>query len=80
MNLNCRLCHTSIPRKRRGNHKQTNILRCRHDIGGGRSEADLVSAKTSNFGKTFDSICYTADGEAVIAGKIIFLKVNQVQN
>ena len=24
MNLNCRSCRTSIPRKRRGNHKQTN--------------------------------------------------------
>ena len=24
MNLNCHSCRTSIPRKRRGNHKQTN--------------------------------------------------------
>ena len=24
MNLNCNLCRTSIPKKRRGNHKQTN--------------------------------------------------------
>ena len=27
MNLNCRSCRTSIPRKRRGNHKQTNKQR-----------------------------------------------------
>ena len=26
MNLNCRSCRTSIPRKRRGNHKQTSRL------------------------------------------------------
>ena len=40
----------------------------RHDIGAGRNETDMVSARTTVYGKTFDSICYTADGEAVIAG------------
>ena len=42
----------------------------RHDIGAGRGETDMVSAQTTVFGKTFDSICYTADGEAIIAGKL----------
>lgn len=44
------------------------FLFLRHDIGGGRSETDRVSAKTSSFGKAFETLCYTADGEAIIAG------------
>ncbi|CAK8686566.1 unnamed protein product [Clavelina lepadiformis] len=47
---------------------QTGSIDCRHDIGGGRGELDRVSAKTSSFGKSFQTLCYTADGESIIAG------------
>ena len=46
------------------------FLILRYDIGSGRNETDLVSAKTTRYGKTFDSICYSADGEAIIAGNV----------
>nr|CAB3265326.1 periodic tryptophan protein 2 homolog [Phallusia mammillata] len=47
---------------------QNGSVECRHDIGGGRSQTDRVSAKTSSYGKAFQTLCYTADGEAIIAG------------
>jgi len=42
----------------------------RHDIGSGRSETDRVTAKTTSYGKAFETLCYTADGEAIIAGRL----------
>uniref|UniRef100_F6VRH3 Periodic tryptophan protein 2 homolog n=1 Tax=Ciona intestinalis TaxID=7719 RepID=F6VRH3_CIOIN len=47
---------------------QTGSVDCRFDIGSGRSELDRVTAKTNSFGKSFDTLCYTADGSAIIAG------------
>uniref|UniRef100_H2YNU9 Small-subunit processome Utp12 domain-containing protein n=1 Tax=Ciona savignyi TaxID=51511 RepID=H2YNU9_CIOSA len=47
---------------------QNGSVDCRFDIGCGRGELDRVSAKTSSFGKSFDALCYTADGSAIIAG------------
>jgi periodic tryptophan protein 2 len=40
----------------------------RRDIRGGRKSTDVRTAKSSAAGKCFTSMCYTADGECVIAG------------
>lgn len=40
----------------------------RKDVGGGRKADDRRTAANSAAGKNFTSICYTADGSAVIAG------------
>jgi len=47
---------------------QTGSIDCRADIFAGRGETDKVSAKTSSFGKAYETLCYTADGQTVLAG------------
>lgn len=47
---------------------QKGSIECRHDMGAGRGELDRVSSKTKVQGKSFDTISYTADGQAIIAG------------
>ncbi|XP_014678751.1 PREDICTED: periodic tryptophan protein 2 homolog [Priapulus caudatus] len=39
----------------------------RRDLGGGRRETDKVTAKKSREGRTFVTLCYSPDGECIIA-------------
>ncbi|RKO83043.1 Dip2/Utp12 family-domain-containing protein, partial [Blyttiomyces helicus] len=48
--------------------KPAGTIEGRKDIGGGRHAADRMTAANNSSGKHFTSICFTADGEAVIAG------------
>ena len=47
---------------------QTNIIDGRLDISGGRRVTDRRSAANSAANKMFTSICYTGDGQCVLAG------------
>ncbi|XP_012279845.1 periodic tryptophan protein 2 homolog [Orussus abietinus] len=46
---------------------QTGAIEGRQDLGGGRADADLVTARQSSEGKAFTTLCYTADGACVLA-------------
>ncbi|OAJ36787.1 hypothetical protein, variant [Batrachochytrium dendrobatidis JEL423] len=48
--------------------KQITTIDGRKDISGGRGSTDKIAAANSAFGKNFTSICFTADGSAIIAG------------
>uniref|UniRef100_A0A8D0B2B2 PWP2 small subunit processome component n=1 Tax=Sander lucioperca TaxID=283035 RepID=A0A8D0B2B2_SANLU len=47
---------------------QTGSVAGRHDLETGRKETDKITAKQSAKGKSFTSLCYSADGESVLAG------------
>ncbi|XP_038138082.1 PWP2 small subunit processome component [Cyprinodon tularosa] len=47
---------------------QTGSIAGRHDLEVGRKETDKITAKQSAKGKSFTSLCYSADGESVLAG------------
>ncbi|XP_034239927.1 periodic tryptophan protein 2 homolog [Thrips palmi] len=47
---------------------QTSSIEGRKDLGSGRSDTDLVTAKQSLKGKAFNSLCYSADGQNILAG------------
>ncbi|CAL1597666.1 unnamed protein product [Knipowitschia caucasica] len=47
---------------------QTGTVSGRHDLELGRKETDKVTAKQTAKGKSFTSLCYSADGEAILAG------------
>ncbi|XP_012267817.2 periodic tryptophan protein 2 homolog [Athalia rosae] len=47
---------------------QLGSIEGRMDLGSGRSDTDLVTAKQSLQGKAFTSLCYTADGMCILAG------------
>ncbi|XP_050305547.1 periodic tryptophan protein 2 homolog [Anthonomus grandis grandis] len=40
----------------------------RNDLGSGRSESDLITAKKNLEAKSFTTLCYSADGEYLLAG------------
>ncbi|KAL1491824.1 hypothetical protein ABEB36_012361 [Hypothenemus hampei] len=40
----------------------------RNDLGSGRSETDLITAKKTLEAKSFTTLCYSADGEYLLAG------------
>lgn len=48
--------------------QQVASIEGRNDLGSGRSETDLITAKKSLEAKSFTSLCYSADGESLIAG------------
>ncbi|CAO3662738.1 unnamed protein product [Umbelopsis ramanniana] len=48
--------------------KQTSLIEGRKDISGGRKANDRVTAENSASGKSFNSLCYTADGSCIIGG------------
>ncbi|XP_049791974.1 periodic tryptophan protein 2 homolog isoform X1 [Schistocerca nitens] len=48
--------------------QQTGSIEGRNDLGSGRSETDLITAKKNLQGKAFNSLCYTADGKCILAG------------
>uniref|UniRef100_A0A8C5DY81 Small-subunit processome Utp12 domain-containing protein n=1 Tax=Gouania willdenowi TaxID=441366 RepID=A0A8C5DY81_GOUWI len=47
---------------------QTGSVSGRHDLETGRKETDKITAKQSAKGKSFLSLCYSADGESILAG------------
>ncbi|KAM4689892.1 LOW QUALITY PROTEIN: periodic tryptophan protein 2 homolog, partial [Rhinophrynus dorsalis] len=47
---------------------QTGSIEGRHDLQLGRKELDRVTAKHSSKGKAFTALCYSADGQAILAG------------
>uniref|UniRef100_A0A673A651 Periodic tryptophan protein 2 homolog n=1 Tax=Sphaeramia orbicularis TaxID=375764 RepID=A0A673A651_9TELE len=47
---------------------QTASVAGRHDLQTGRKETDKITAKQSAKGKSFTSLCYSADGESILAG------------
>lgn len=44
------------------------VINGQRDAAGGRKTGDVRTAKSTAAGKCFTSVCYTADGECVIAG------------
>ncbi len=46
---------------------QTGTIEGRADLGSGRSDTDLITAKKSLQGKCFLSLCYSADGTCILA-------------
>ncbi|XP_052258916.1 periodic tryptophan protein 2 homolog isoform X2 [Dreissena polymorpha] len=47
--------------------KQLGTIEGRHDIGYSRKEEEKITAKKSAFGKAFNTICYSADGNCILA-------------
>ncbi|CAG8579166.1 16574_t:CDS:2 [Rhizophagus irregularis] len=47
---------------------QTGTIEGRKDISGGRRANDRTTAANSSSGKSFNSLCYTADGSCILAG------------
>ncbi|KAI9208513.1 quinon protein alcohol dehydrogenase-like superfamily [Polychytrium aggregatum] len=50
------------------NAKLKYTIEGRKDISGGRKTADRTTAANSSSGKSFTSVCYTSDGQGIIAG------------
>ncbi|KAJ9599045.1 hypothetical protein L9F63_010502, partial [Diploptera punctata] len=48
--------------------QQVGSIEGRNDLGSGRSDTDLITAKKSLQGKAFTSLCYSADGSCILAG------------
>ncbi|XP_043664857.1 periodic tryptophan protein 2 homolog [Vespula pensylvanica] len=47
---------------------QTGSIEGRNDLGSGRSEIDMITAKKTLQAKAFTSLCYSADGLCILAG------------
>ncbi|XP_038835303.1 periodic tryptophan protein 2 homolog [Salvelinus namaycush] len=47
---------------------QTGSVSGRHDLEMGRKETEKITSKQSAKGKSFTSLCYSADGESILAG------------
>ncbi|XP_012882812.1 PREDICTED: periodic tryptophan protein 2 homolog [Dipodomys ordii] len=50
------------------NAMQTGSIEGRHDLKTGRKELDKITAKHSAKGKAFTTLCYSADGQNILAG------------
>ncbi|ETE61896.1 Periodic tryptophan protein 2-like protein, partial [Ophiophagus hannah] len=50
------------------NAMQTGSIMGRHDLQMGRKELDKITAKQAAKGKSFTSLCYSADGQCILAG------------
>ncbi|XP_044526133.1 periodic tryptophan protein 2 homolog [Gracilinanus agilis] len=50
------------------NAVQTGSIECRHDLKVGRKELDKITAKHAAKGKSFTTLCYSADGQCILAG------------
>ncbi|XP_043928437.1 periodic tryptophan protein 2 homolog [Protopterus annectens] len=50
------------------NGVQTGSIEGRHDLQLGRKELDKITAKQSAKGKSFTTLCYSADGQSILAG------------
>ncbi|XP_044259190.1 periodic tryptophan protein 2 homolog [Tribolium madens] len=47
---------------------QVTSIEGRNDLGSGRSDTDLITARKTLQAKAFTSLCYSADGEYILAG------------
>ncbi|XP_058379195.1 periodic tryptophan protein 2 homolog isoform X2 [Diceros bicornis minor] len=47
---------------------QTGSIEGRHDLKTGRKELDKITAQHSAKGKAFTTLCYSADGQSILAG------------
>ncbi|KAJ8379169.1 hypothetical protein AAFF_G00230810 [Aldrovandia affinis] len=47
---------------------QTGSIAGRHDLQTGRKDTDKITAKQAAKGKSFTTLCYSADGQCVLAG------------
>jgi len=47
---------------------QLSSIEGRNDLGSGRSDTDLITAKKNLQAKAFTTVCYTADGQCLLAG------------
>ncbi|KAJ8959273.1 hypothetical protein NQ314_006301 [Rhamnusium bicolor] len=47
---------------------QISSIEGRNDLGSGRSDSDLITSKKTLQAKCFTSLCYSADGECLLAG------------
>nr|XP_033797593.1 periodic tryptophan protein 2 homolog [Geotrypetes seraphini] len=47
---------------------QTGCIEGRHDIQMGRRQLDKITAKQAAKGKSFTSLCYSADGQSILVG------------
>ncbi|NWH85128.1 PWP2 protein, partial [Aegithalos caudatus] len=50
------------------NAVQTGSIEGRHDLQMGRKELDKITAKQAAKGKSFTTLCYSADGQSILAG------------
>ncbi|NXC66658.1 PWP2 protein, partial [Anhinga anhinga] len=50
------------------NAAQTGSIEGRHDLQMGRKELDKITAKQAAKGKSFTTLCYSADGQSILAG------------
>uniref|UniRef100_A0A2K5ZU66 PWP2 small subunit processome component n=1 Tax=Mandrillus leucophaeus TaxID=9568 RepID=A0A2K5ZU66_MANLE len=50
------------------NAVQTGSIEGRHDLKTGRKELDKITAKHAAKGKAFTTLCYSADGQSILAG------------
>ncbi|KAL0615505.1 Periodic tryptophan protein 2-like protein [Plecturocebus cupreus] len=50
------------------NAVQMGSIEGRHDLKTGRKELDKITAKHSAKGKAFSTLCYSADGQSILAG------------
>ncbi|XP_042316227.1 periodic tryptophan protein 2 homolog [Sceloporus undulatus] len=50
------------------NAEQTGSIVGRHDLQMGRKELDKITAKQAAKGKSFTTLCYSADGQCILAG------------
>ncbi len=48
--------------------KQTGVIECRRDVAGGRKLDDKIARRNNAGDNAFTSVCYSADGESVLAG------------
>jgi len=63
------------------NDRQIGLISSRKDISAGRAEGSLITAKGSSKGAHFTTLCYTADGECVIAGgKTRYICIYNIEN
>ncbi|XP_077996881.1 periodic tryptophan protein 2 homolog [Glandiceps talaboti] len=50
-----------------GTSTETGSIEGRHDLGSGRKETDLITAKNTAKSKAFTTLCYSADGSCILA-------------
>ncbi|PVU89544.1 hypothetical protein BB559_005050 [Furculomyces boomerangus] len=60
---------------------QAGSIEGRRDIAGGRRQNDLRTAENSSFGKSFNSLCYSADGSVVLgSGNSLYVCLYDVES
>ncbi len=50
------------------NVQTVGVIDCKRDLDGGRLENQKTSTKNATFNKYYKTLCYSADGEYILAG------------